>query len=241
LSRIQKSKVETIEQLARQRRELLEELVGLEKRERETLAQRVHDGALQYVLVARQDVEEWQAGIPEAPDRVLRALNEASQLLRSVARELHPDVLSRLGLKSALTHLAGNAQRPGLAVEVDARTWPEDERFEAEHIIYSAARELLTNVIKHAKASNTIIQLSREADTALLRISDDGVGISQEALTKSSAEGHIGLPSIRTKILAAGGHFDMRATSPGTEIRISMPLRHATSETDVRPRAVTLV
>ena len=86
-------------------RQLLQELLGLEKRERQTISERLHDGALQYVLVARQDMEDVRDGSIVAADRVESALAECSLLLRDVVRELHPDVLARLGLKSAIAAL----------------------------------------------------------------------------------------------------------------------------------------
>ncbi len=240
LSRIQRSRVETIAHLARQRTQLLEELVGLEKRERQALAERVHDGALQYVLVARQDLDDVRSGFVDGVDRVQSSLTEASQLLRDVARDLHPEVLARLGLKSAIAHLATSiTARPDLAIEVDFQTWPDDEHTDADHVLYSAAREILTNAIKHARAQKIHIELGREAGIALLRIADDGVGISQAALTRSAQNGHIGLTSIRTKVLASGGDFALRANSPGTEIAISVPLRQSIPGTEFAPR-VTL-
>jgi two-component system NarL family sensor kinase len=239
LSRIQRSKVETIEQLAGQRTQLLEQLLGLEKGERQALAERVHDGALQYVLVARQDLDDVRTGSVDAVDRVESALGEASQLLRDVARELHPEVLARLGLKSALAHLAASVgTRSDLAVEVDSQTWPGDERSDADHVLYSAARELLTNAVKHARAHEIRIGLEQAAGIAKLTIVDDGVGISRAALTQSLEDGHIGLASIRTKVLASGGNFDVRTNLPGTEVTISIPLRQSEPGSESGPNAV---
>src|ERR1700757_2247076 len=179
LSRIQRSKVEMIGHLALQRTELLEELLVLEKRERQTLSERLHDGALQYVLVARQDMEDVRDGSTVAADRVESALVECSRLLRDVVRELHPDVLARLGLKSAITALTdGLTSRTELAVELAARTWPDGWRTDADYVLYAAARETLTNVIKHARAHHIWIELERHGGLASLRIADDGVGIS---------------------------------------------------------------
>jgi len=67
--------------------------------------------------------------------------------------------------------------------------------------------------------------LERDDGLASLRVSDDGVGISEAAMVQKAREGHIGMPSIRAKALASGGQFDVRSTSPGTEITISVPLR----------------
>ena len=77
LSLIQRSKVEMIADLARQRTQLLEELLGLEKRERQAISERLHDGALQYVLVARQDMEDVREGSKVAADRVNRRSSTA--------------------------------------------------------------------------------------------------------------------------------------------------------------------
>ena len=239
LSRIQRSKVETIEQLAGQRTQLLEQLLGLEKDERQALAERVHDGALQYVLVARQDLDDVRGGSAEAVARVESALGEASQLLRDVARELHPEVLARLGLKSALAHLAASVgTRSDLAVEVDSQTWPDDERSDADHVLYSAARELLTNAVKHARAHEIRIGLENAAGIAKLTVVDDGVGISPAALSQSLEGGHIGLASIRTKVLASGGNFSVRTNLPGTEVTISIPLRQSAPGSEFGPNAV---
>src|SRR6185312_8262089 len=80
LSLIQRSKVATIEELAQQRRQLLQELIGVEKHERQSISERLHDGALQCVLVARQDMEDVREGSAAAADRVDSALVECSQL-----------------------------------------------------------------------------------------------------------------------------------------------------------------
>lgn len=226
LSLIQRSRVATIAELARQRTQLLEDMLGLEKRERQALSERLHDGALQYVLVARGDLEDVRGGPDGAVGRVHAALTECSQLLRDVVRELHPEVLSRSGLKAAITALTdGIAARSDLAVELDARTWPEDVRSDADHVLYHAAREITTNVIKHAHAQHLWVELEQSDNVARLRISDDGVGISQQKVAQSLQNGHIGMASMRAKVLATGGRFDVRATSPGTEIEISVPVR----------------
>jgi two-component system NarL family sensor kinase len=69
-------------------------------------------------------------------DRVQLALVECSQLLRDVVRELHPDMLARLGLKAALTALADSlTSRTELAVERDARTWPDGLRTDADYVL----------------------------------------------------------------------------------------------------------
>jgi len=118
--------------------QLLEDLLGVEKHERQAISERLHDGALQYVLLARQAMEDLREGSTVAADRVQLALVESSQLLRDVVRELHPDVLARLGLTAALTALIdGLTSGTELAVELDARTWPDGVRTDADYVLYT--------------------------------------------------------------------------------------------------------
>ena len=232
LSLIQRSKVATIEELAQQRRQLLQDLIGVEKHERQSISERLHDGALQCVLVARQDMEDVRDGSAAAADRVDLALVECSQLLRDVVRELHPDVLARLGLKAALGALTDSlTSRTKLAIELDARTWPDGLRTDADYVLYNAARETLINVIKHAHAEHVWIDLEHDNGFGTLRVADDGVGISEADMAQRAQEGHIGIASIRAKAQASEGLFDVRSTSPGTEITISVPLQEVDTST----------
>jgi two-component system NarL family sensor kinase len=77
------------------------------------------------------------------------------------------------------------------------------------------------------------IDLERADGLGSLRVADDGVGISQAVMAEKARAGHIGLASIRAKASAAGGRCDVRGTSPGTEITISIPLRTEESLTVV--------
>ncbi|MET0698419.1 MAG: ATP-binding protein [Mycobacterium sp.] len=225
LSILQRAKEDVIGNLALQRTQLLEDLLGLEKRERQDLSERLHDGALQYVLVARGDLEDVQTESTVAVERVNSALTECSKLLRDVVRELHPEVLARSGLKAAVEALGDSiAARKELIVDVEADTWPDDLRSDADNVLYTAAREISTNVRKHAKARNIRFDLERTDGQALLRIADDGIGIPDDALARSVQNGHIGMASIRTKVLASGGSFEIHRKSPGTEIEITLPL-----------------
>ncbi len=152
LSWIQRSRVTTIGRLVRARTDLLAELTDLERRERRALSEQLHDGALQYVLAARQDLDEARdTGAPEAFDRLEQALLESSRLLRSTVAELHPAVLERAGLPAAIRDLvASAAARGGFAAKLDLDGWPADRRTPVDGLLYRTARELLGNVVKHA-------------------------------------------------------------------------------------------
>ena len=80
LSRVQRSRVSTIARLLDERNDLLAEMVTIEQREQRDLAETLHDGALQYVLAARQELEALDDGDPEATERIDLALAETSRL-----------------------------------------------------------------------------------------------------------------------------------------------------------------
>ncbi len=107
LCRLARYRVFTIGRLVVDRSQLITELTTLEDRERQTLSEDLHDGALQYVLAARQDLEEARATAdPTSFDRVAHALGESSQLLRSTMTQLHSAVLDQAGFLPALRDLA---------------------------------------------------------------------------------------------------------------------------------------
>ncbi len=225
LSRVQRSRVLTVGRLALQRSNLLNELVELEQRERRELSEALHDGALQYVLAARMDLEDLA---PSATlDRLDDALGAAVKLLRSTVYELHPAVLERNGLRPALQELVtGAAARGGFSVEVVAQEWPAGLRTDADVLLFATARELLTNVVKHAHASRVVLTLRHGDGRAYLGVADDGRGVSDEQLNRQLAAGHIGLTSRRARIEAAGGRFALTAGSPtGTTVEIDVPAR----------------
>jgi two-component system, NarL family, sensor kinase len=225
LSLIQRTRVGFIEDLLDQRTRLLDELIGLEQHERSELSERLHDGALQCVLAARYDLREVRNGSAEAIERVEGALTDTVHLLRDVVRELHPEVLNRSGLKAAIEQLAhGVSERYGLAVDLDTDGWPDGARTELDQILFGCAREITTNVGKHAEAHTVSIGLDLDKTRAWLRIADDGVGMSDEDVAASVEAGHIGLAGIRTKVLAADGEIDIDSGGVGTALTVTIPL-----------------
>jgi two-component system, NarL family, sensor kinase len=225
LSRIQASRVRTIGRLAQTRTELLSELTGIEQRERRVLSEHLHDGALQYVLAARQDLDEArETGDPEAFARLEEALGETSRLLRSTVAELHPAVLARAGLPAAVRDLATTAAaRGGFTAGVDTGGWPDGLRTTADALLHRTARELLANVAEHAKADTATVTLSMTDGTARLVVADDGIGLPDRPAEEALGRGHIGLASHTVRIEAAGGWLRSGPGNPGTVMTVELP------------------
>ena len=233
LSRLQRSRVVTIGGLAADRSRLLAETMNIEERERRELAEHLHDGALQYLLAARQELDEARdpdsADATHAFERVEHALAEASRLLRSTMTDLHPAVLRQAGLPSALTEIAqATADRAAFNVAVATTQWRHPPEPRIDTLLFAAARELLTNAAKHAGATQVTVALASDAATghARLEITDNGRGIQPGALAQRLANGHIGIASLQARIAAVGGSLTFESAHPrGTAVRIDLPLK----------------
>jgi two-component system NarL family sensor kinase len=226
MSWVQRSRVLTIAGLITDRTRLSGELVEVERTARRDLAEELHDGALQYVLAARQDLEDArETDDPESFDRIELALQESTALLRSKVSQLHPTVLQATGLRPALQDLADGAEARGrLTVRMHAEHWDDAWRGQAQEIAYSAARELLTNIVKHAEAGTVDVTLG-DADGWLdLMIADDGKGFAEGVADRRLAEGHIGLASQRIRIESAGGSLSLRSGPQGTVAHLRLPM-----------------
>jgi two-component system NarL family sensor kinase len=226
LSAVQRSRVLTIAGLVADRTRLVTELADVERAARADLAEELHDGVLQYVLAARQDLEDARTyNDAESFDRIDFALRESASLLRAKVSQLHPAVLEQAGLLRALNDLVhATAERSGLSIQLAADSWDDSWRTGVDELVYSAAREFLTNVTKHAGAHTVRVALQRCNGHVRLTVADDGGGIADGIVEQRLAEGHLGVASQRVRVQAAGGRFSLRSGHPGTVAEVELPV-----------------
>ena len=226
LSALQRRRVISISGLAADRARLVDELVEVEQRERSDLAEHLHDGVLQYVLAARQDLEDVGSD-PVAAERVDHALGEAVTMLRSTLTQLHPAVVREAGLVAALQDLTGDIARRGrLEVDLSADGWG-DARTSGDELLLRTAQELLVNMVKHAGATSVQVELaladSGSRTLAHLTVTDEGVGIGGR--DASPAVGHLGLASRRIHLEAIGSEMHLDPVPPhGTRVEVKVPV-----------------
>ena len=232
LSWVQQSRVRAITELAIDRSRLLAEMIALEERERQALAEELHDGALQLLLAARQDLSEVQETTGAHADdevmaRLAETLAEASRNLRATTSSLHPAVLEHTGLVAAVRSIVqAAAKRGGFEATFELTGFPGGTLpAEVEKILFGAARELLTNVVKHAQASRVTVRLTGDRHMIRLAVIDDGVGITSAALKAGLAHGHIGVASQQIRLENAGGTMSLRAGPDcGTVAEVAIPV-----------------
>jgi two-component system NarL family sensor kinase len=220
LSLLLARRTELVTRLAESRSRLLADALSAEQRERKALAESLHDHALQNLLSARHEIDEAgeTSGHP-ALARADAALVETVGQLREAVFELHPYVLEEAGLEAAVRSIAQQAAtRAGLDLRLELGTTGRHPR---EQLVFSAARELVSNVLVHARASRLTVRLAETRGALTLVVEDDGQGFSPERLADALADGHVGLASQRVRIEAAGGSMEV-ASAPGEGTRVDI-------------------
>jgi two-component system NarL family sensor kinase len=227
LSAVLERRTRRVVELAEGRRRLIAEALTAEDRERRSLAEGLHDHAIQNLLSARHDLEEVAEWSPHpALSRADDALAETIDALREAVFELHPYVLEQAGLQAALRTVAKRSSRHGgFALRFELGNGrPYGTPYPHESLLLTAARELLANVAHHAGAENVMVKLVREDRTVVLEIVDDGSGFDPRELPLRLAEGHIGLQSQRERIESVGGQLEIRSgLGQGTSVRVHVP------------------
>jgi two-component system NarL family sensor kinase len=224
LSRIQRSRVMEIVTLAIDRSGLLVELTEVEERERRQLSEALHDGALQYVLAARIDLEDVRDGDADAVDRVDHALTTSAGLLRRTVSALHPAVLDQAGLVRAVEDIADELRGRGYSVELRTDGLPVRPATDADRVVFGAVRELVGNVVKHAGATTVGLDLGVAGGRLVASVTDDGTGFDEARAAEQVAEGHVGLVSQRLRVEAVGGRLVAEAVEPhGVRMTVSVP------------------
>ena len=229
---------------------------GMEARERERTrwAREIHDeaiqglGALRMKLAHARDLDE-QAAMSAAVESVLEGLGEEIDGLRHLITELRPAALDDLGLAAALQALARRAQAiDGLDVQTEIdlgagsdQPGPEtDQRRldpELESTIYRVVQEALTNVSRHAQATQATIRIVERNGLIRASVTDDGQGLPEAdrlGPRGDGLEGGFGMSGMRERAELVGGELELvPAPGKGTVMRLTVPLAGRPAPGDV--------
>lgn len=214
-----------------QLRLLAGEVARAEERERRRIAAGIHDRISQNLAMAkislgRLSLDASPAQKP-AIEQISSLLSQVIRESRSLTFELAPPVLYELGLVPALEWLAEETQRQhGLTVRVETSGKPPELPDDLRGLVFQAARELLTNTIKHARATQAKLTVLSDAHALRVIVSDDGSGFPNgQADSDEGRRGGFGLFNIRTRIEQIGGALQVLSTpGAGTRSTIVIPV-----------------
>jgi PAS domain S-box-containing protein len=202
-----------------------------EERERRRIAVDLHDRIGQSLALAQiklSSVREAVSGAPRAAiDEAVELIAQSVTDTRTLTFELSPPVLYDLGLKEALAWLVEEVEKQhGLRIELvdDAADKPLDDATAA--LVFRAVRELLMNVLKHAKAGTARVSLRRTNDDVDIEVEDKGVGFDATDLAPRPGSGGFGLFSVREQINRLGGTVEVvSAPAQGTCVTMRVPVK----------------
>ena len=211
------------------------QLIEAQEDERRRIARELHDQIGQVLTAVKMNLHTVQqvSNSSEISAHVkdnIEAVDEALRLVRDLSVELRPPVLDDLGLVTALRwYVDRYTRRTGLNVEVVIELPDDKERFsrDLETACFRIAQEALTNVVRHAKATQARVGLAKYGNCLLLTVRDDGIGFDVESLKKRAPRAAtLGLISMQERAHAAGGMIEIDSTvSKGTEVRFKLPLK----------------
>lgn len=218
------------------------ELSNAEERQRRQIAATLHDAIGHRLAVAvmklrgilDDDLGDGRTN-RRAPEvaRACELVEQAIGQTRSLTLQLSPPILYELGLGPAVEWLADQVQaETGLLVTVDDDGHPKPADDQIRPLLFSAIRELLVNVAKHARARTARIELARDGEYLRVSVSDDGVGLGAPAAEASAtappppgSSAGFGLFNIRERFDHLGGSFELTSgQGGGCRVTLRAPL-----------------
>ncbi len=217
-----------------QLRALAARLQSIREEERKRVAREIHDQLGQALTAIKIDLSSWVRELPageKQPSKrtasILELVDETIQSVRRIATELRPRMLDDLGLVATVEWAAE---------EFEARTGTKC-RLELSHddividqeratAIFRILQETLTNVARHADATEVEVRLVKEEGDLSLAVHDNGRGIPEEKLSNGSSLGILGM---RERAVLLGGELTISgAPGKGTTLRVRIPEAHHT-------------
>lgn len=205
-------------------------VLNAQEEERRTIARELHDEVGQALTAIRVELDVAQRrllGTGAAPDALHEAqaiTDSALQTVRSLSQLLHPAALDDLGLPAVIeASLRGLSRRHNLRARLHQVGMDERLPREVELAAYRIVQEALTNVAKHAQATECNVRLTQLSDRLLVEVEDNGVGFIDDTDRPIVSRG-LGLVSVRERAVRLGGTFNvLSAPGEGTRVIVSLP------------------
>ncbi len=220
-----------LQEYQKELRSLASELSLAEERERRRIARLAHDEVGQSLALCRIQLSELcstasSAQLAEQLRCIRSVLDKCIEQTRSLTLQLGSPILYELGLEAALENLVQRAQQQhGLKANFHDDGQAKPLEHDTRVVLFQAAKELVTNVVKHARADRLRIGVQRQNGMVEVSIEDDGVGFDVSDLKPGREGPGFGLFSIRERLRHLGGRFEVRSKpGSGTLARMAAPL-----------------
>ena len=204
----------------------LSSLIDGQELERMRLSRDLHDGLAQSILAVKMkleqtkgaDLQKTQHFIAEIQEMIKNIITE----IRNISSNLMPPVLESFGIDQALRKLCNDtSSTSAIEVEYLSENLPLDLNSKTQIYLYRISQEAINNIVKHSKATKSLIKISCNENTILLNIADNGIGFNFD---ESKNKGK-GLGNIKERVELLGGTLRFISDEKkGSEFKIEIPV-----------------
>lgn len=227
-------RTEQLSQEIDQRRSLSKRLVETIEGDRREMAMYLHDEIGQMLTTLKMELE-WSGngtGEPnglsnEKRERASARILEILKKVKDVSQNLRPGVLDTLGLAPAIRSMVeGFKETSGLQVHTHCNWQDQTIDTEKSLALYRIAQEALTNVAKHAVATEVFVTLIRKNSSFQLSVEDNGNGFNCDELEKDTSDkGPLGIRIMRERAVLVGGDLTVESKiGKGTHVVAEIPV-----------------
>lgn len=232
IAELQTERLRDAERRQELRGELLRRVVAAQEAERRRIARELHDETGQALTALAMGLRGVASALPIENGKAVENLHHLEQMssqaldeLQRLIEGLRPSHLDDLGLPAALRWYAGEIEDRGL-IETHIELQGEEREItsEAKTVLFRVAQEALTNVVKHASASQAILTLEYQEEGVRLQVRDDGIGFELHAMDDTRPRW--GLLGIQERVSLLGGTFNIYSKPDvGTTVNVTIPYR----------------
>ena len=234
--KVQKRTVE-LQRSRVQLRSLYAKLQAAQESERKQISREIHDELGTVLTGFKYDLSWVQRKITNPSAVITEKINTMSKTVDSIigtvqkiCAQLRPGLLDDMGLAAAIEWQANKFAKMG---EFVCKT-DLDENIDLEQdcstVLFRIFQELLTNILRHAKADKVQISLKQQGSKVVLAVEDNGIGIGKEQILDSRSLGLIGM---RERVIIYGGSFEIKGSpGEGTIATVIIPIEKKGSDND---------
>lgn len=219
-----------LKQSHRQLRELSSYLENIREEERKHISREIHDELGQQLTLLKLDLLQMSKKLHPDEKEMIENMKQADQLLadtmrsvRKIATQLRPSILDNLGLVSALEWQSREFEK-NFGIKCVFESLLNEPRFTTKqsNSLFRIYQEALTNIARHAGATQVDAVLSQEDARFVLEIRDNGKGFRMDDMADKKT---LGLKGMQERALMIDGDFQIKSKpGEGTYIQISIPI-----------------
>lgn len=223
---------EAVERSEQTNRELVQQMMELQEKERAYLARELHDDLGQYLtgIQAQAFLVQSMADNPQLAERAGKQIGEHCEAMqgsfRRLVRDLHPVILEQLGLSQAIEDLVNKfRQTQGLTIHLELPEQLPTMSDEWHNHIYRIVQEALNNIARHASATEAKVSFRLDCGQLQLSIQDNGQGLAPDLISG------LGMRSMQERASCMQGEFTaFNQQQGGAAVRIKLPVKEEVNE-----------